>query len=237
MKISKIINKFLFPKTYSSKAYIDHIRRSGGAIGDNCYIFDPKTVSIDLFRPYLLDIGSNVVICAKTTILTHDYSHTVLSEKYNINIGDAKPVKIGNNVFIGIGAMILMGSQIGNNVIIGAQSVVHGVIPDNSVVAGNPAKIICTLDEYYNKRIQNEKKCAIQNVKLAEEKMGRIPTVEEMGDAFAWLYLPRQYETIKKYPEFFTLPGKEKNKFVQDFMRSQPQYDSYEEFIKTIRDK
>lgn len=237
MKISKIINKFLYPKTYSSKAYIDHIRRSGGGIGDNCYIFDPKTVSIDLFRPYLLDIGSNVVICAKTTILTHDYSHTVLSEKYNINIGDAKPVKIGNNVFIGIGAMILMGSQIGNNVIIGAQSVVHGVIPDNSVVAGNPAKIICTLDEYYNKRIQNEKKCAIQNVKLAEEKMGRIPTIEEMGDAFAWLYLPRQYETIKKYPEFFILPGKEKNKFVQDFMRSQPQYDSYEDFIKTIRDK
>ena len=140
-------------------------------------------------------------------------------------------------MFIGIGAMILMGSQIGNNVIIGAQSVVHGVIPDNSVVAGNPAKIICTLDEYYNKRIQNEKKCAIQNVKLAEEKMGRIPTVEEMGDAFAWLYLPRQYETIKKYPEFFILPGKEKNKFVQDFMRSQPKYDSYEEFIKTIRDK
>lgn len=40
--------------------------------------------------------------------------------------------------------------------------------------------------------------------------MGRIPTVEEMGDAFAWLYLPRQYETIKKYPEFFILPGKEK---------------------------
>lgn len=237
MKISKIINKFLYPKTYSSKAYIDHIRRSGGGIGDNCYIFDPKTVSIDLFRPYLLDIGSNVVICAKTTILTHDYSHTVLSEKYNINIGDAKPVKIGNNVFIGIGAMILMGSQIGNNVIIGAQSVVHGVIPDNSVVAGNPAKIICTLDEYYNKRIQNEKKCAIQNVKLAEEKMGRIPTVEEMGDAFAWLYLPRQYETIKKYPEFFILPGKEKNKFVQDFMRSQPKYDSYEDFIKKIRDK
>ena len=94
-----------------------------------------------------------------------------------------------------------------------------------------------TLDEYYNKRIQNEKKCAIQNVKLAEEKMGRIPTVEEMGDAFAWLYLPRQYETIKKYPEFFILPGKEKNKFIQDFMRSQPQYDSYEDFIKTIRDK
>lgn len=133
--------------------------------------------------------------------------------------------------------MILMGSQIGNNVIIGAQSVVHGVIPDNCVVAGNPAKIISTLDEYYRKRVQNEEKCAIQNVKLAEEKMGRIPTIEEMGDAFAWLYLPRKQETIENFPAFFGLPGKDKSKFIQDFMKSQSKYNSYEEFIQTIKDK
>lgn len=45
-----------------------------------------------------------------------------------------------------------MGTQLGNNVIVGAGSVVHGKFPDNVVIAGNPAKIICTLEEHYNNR-------------------------------------------------------------------------------------
>lgn len=235
MGLGKVLNKILYPNTYSSEAYLKHIKNLGGVVGTNCYIFEPKTVNIDLFRPWLLNIGDNVVICAKTTILTHDYSHTVLLHKYGKNIGDAKPVSIGNNVFIGIGTMIVMGTEIGNNVIIGAQSVVHGKIPDNCVVAGNPAKVICTIEEFYNKRIQNEEVCAMQNAKLAKERIGRAPTIEEMGDAFAWLYMPRSEDTFQKFPQFFDLPGNDKKDFKQKFMESKPKYSSYEEFINSLK--
>lgn len=218
MGIVKFVNKILYPIQYSSEAYINHMKNIGVKIGDNCHIFEPKSVNIDLYRPYLLEMGNNVILCAKTTILTHDYSHCVVCGKFGRNIGDAKPVKIGNNVFVGIDAMILMGTEIGSNVIIGAKSVVFGKIPDNCVVAGNPAKIICTIDEFFEKRIKNEVICAKNNVLLAKERLGRYPTIAEMGDAFAWLYLPRTEESIKNYPQFFNLPGQDSEIIKSNFL-------------------
>ena len=53
---------------------------------------------------------------------------------------DGATIEIGDNVFIGMNSIILMGSHIGNNVIIGAGSVVSGNIPDNSVVGGGPSQ-------------------------------------------------------------------------------------------------
>lgn len=57
----------------------------------------------------------------------------------------AKPVKIGNNVWIGMNSTILKGVTIGDNSIIGAGAVIISDVPDNVVMAGNPAKIIKTL--------------------------------------------------------------------------------------------
>lgn len=235
MSIVNFINKIIYPTRYSSDAYIKHMKKLGVKVGSNCHIFEPKSVNIDLYRPYLLELGNNVVLCAKSTILTHDYSHCVVCEKYGRNIGDAKPVKIGNNVFGGIDAMILMGTEIGNNVIIGAKSVVFGKIPDNCVVAGNPAKIICSIDEFYKKRVKNEILCAKTNVTLAKERLGRFPTVIEMGDAFAWLYLPRTEESIQKYPSFFDLPGQKNQMIKEKFLNGISAYDSYESFLEDVK--
>ena len=58
---------------------------------------------------------------------------------------------MGDNVFVGAITTILPGVQIGNNVIIGAGSVVTRSIPDNMVAAGNPAKVICSLEDYKSK--------------------------------------------------------------------------------------
>ena len=57
-------------------------------------------------------------------------------------LGIAKPITIGDNVWVGGNSTIVMGVTIGNNVIIGAGSVVTHDIPDNAVAVGNPAKII-----------------------------------------------------------------------------------------------
>ena len=61
-------------------------------------------------------------------------------------------VRIGNDVFVGAGTIILPGVDIGNRVIIGAGSVVTKSIPDNSIAVGNPAKVIGSYDEYLNKQ-------------------------------------------------------------------------------------
>ena len=58
------------------------------------------------------------------------------------------PISIGDNVFVGMNVTILPGTTVGNGTIIGSGSVVKGTIPDNVVVAGNPAKVIETVQEY-----------------------------------------------------------------------------------------
>lgn len=60
---------------------------------------------------------------------------------------------IGDYVYIGNGAFVMPGVTVGNNVLIAAGSVVTKSIPDNCVVAGNPAKFICTLDEYIERNL------------------------------------------------------------------------------------
>lgn len=63
-------------------------------------------------------------------------------------------ITIGNYVYIGANAVILPGVTIGDNSLIAAGSIVTKSVPSNVVMAGNPAKVICTIDEYYarNKR-------------------------------------------------------------------------------------
>lgn len=93
-----------------------------------------------------LTIENGVVISTDVIILTHDYSCTVglLANDQEIknDIAIFKPVKIDKNTFIGAGAIILPGSRIGKYCIIGAGSVVKGIIEDYSIIIGNPAKKI-----------------------------------------------------------------------------------------------
>jgi maltose O-acetyltransferase len=109
------------------------------AIGQN--IIDPS-------HCWHIEIGDNVVMAPRSHILAHDAS-TGLFTGYT-KVGN---VKIGNNVFIGAGAIILMGVNVGNNVVIGAGSIVTKDIPSNSVAVGNPAKVICSLEDYTKKEM------------------------------------------------------------------------------------
>ena len=65
-------------------------------------------------------------------------------------------IEIGDNVFVGSGVHILYDTKIGNNVIIGTCSVVTHDVPDNSVVAGVPARVIGTFDEFVKKYTEGE---------------------------------------------------------------------------------
>ena len=100
-------------------------------------------VIIDPSHCWHIVIGDNVVLAPRVHILAHDAS-TKLFLKYT----RVENTKIGNNVFVGAGSIVLPGVTIGNNVVIGAGSVVSQDIPDNSVAAGNPARVVKSLHTF-----------------------------------------------------------------------------------------
>lgn len=123
----------------------DILREYGASIGNNVVIWTNK---IDLGHAFLLTIGNNVTI-SDARILLHDAS-TKMALKYS-RVGR---VTIGDNVFIGADSIILPSITIGNNVVVGAGTVVTKDVPDNSVIVGNPGRIIASYDEFINRNKQ-----------------------------------------------------------------------------------
>lgn len=103
-------------------------------------------VILDPAHCWLIEIGDNVTLAPRVHILCHD-----ASTKMFLNYTKIGRVTLGNNVFVGAESVILPGVTVGSNVIVGANSTVTHDVPDNSVVAGSPARVICTLEEYLEK--------------------------------------------------------------------------------------
>lgn len=100
----------------------------------NCCILDVMEVQI----------GDNCMFGPNVQIYTA--THPLEAKARNSGRENAKPISIGNNVWIGGGAIVCPGVTIGNNVVIGAGAVVTKNIPDDVFVGGNPAKIIKEID-------------------------------------------------------------------------------------------
>jgi len=147
-----------------------------GSIGDNCYIEPPLRTNWGKnthfgdgvyanFNLTLVDdadifIGDNVMFGPNVTIATasHPIDPVLRKKGYQYNM----PVYIGNNVWIGAGAIIMRGLKIGENSIIGAGSVVTKDIPPNVIAVGNPCRIMRNISEndkvyyYHDKKIDWE---------------------------------------------------------------------------------
>lgn len=212
------------------KPYVEKLRKKGISVGENTVFVDSRTNTIDVGRPYLLEIGSNSLIGKGVIILTHDYSRTVLRKKFGELIGEGKKTVIGNNVFIGMNAIILMGAHIGNNVIVGAGSVVSGTIPDDVVVAGNPARVVRTIEEHYKIRQKRTLEEAKETVRAFFEKYKRIPTPKEC-DPFWWLFMDRNVNTVKESGVFTKLSADNEDDMLNCFIKSKPKFESFNEFI------
>lgn len=99
--------------------------------------------------------GDSVVIAPNVLITTA--GHPVHPVSRNSGYEYGIPITIGSNVWLGGGVIVLPGVTIGNNVVVGAGSVVTKDIPDNVIAAGNPCKVIRRITEndrkfYYKQR-------------------------------------------------------------------------------------
>lgn len=161
-----IIKKIIKREKYNSDTFIKYLRKAGVDIGEDCKIYAPNKTEIDIQNPYMLTIGNNVKIATETKILTHDFSWCVTSNIDGYITGSVGKVSIGNNVFIGMGAIITRNVTIGDNVIIGAGSIVTHDCESGYVYAGVPAKKIMSIKDYHNKR-KSVKRCKIGSYRVS----------------------------------------------------------------------
>jgi acetyltransferase-like isoleucine patch superfamily enzyme len=91
-----------------------------------------------------LILGDDVLIGPNCTIVTGAYRFDRLDVPLQDQGAVSKGVRIGHRVWIGANSVVLAGAELGDNVIVSAGSVVSGAVPPNSVVLGNPAKVIFT---------------------------------------------------------------------------------------------
>ena len=114
---------------------ITYLRMAGVSIGKKTFI--SLAAKFDAARGRII-VGDKCEITYGSVILSHDGSRKRIDRK----ICSSGITRIGNNVFVGVNAIILPNVTIGDNSIIGAGSVVTKDVPPNVVVAGNPARII-----------------------------------------------------------------------------------------------
>jgi maltose O-acetyltransferase len=124
--------------------YINNLVKNGLRLGKNVWILEG--CFIDPSHCYLISIGDNSILCPNVRLIAHD-----ASTKSILGYSKIGTIKIKENCFIGDSTIILPGVCIGPNSIVGAGSVVTKSVPADIVVAGNPARMISTLDDYLAK--------------------------------------------------------------------------------------
>lgn len=207
-----------------------HIVSGGGAtIGNNVTVYSAKNTTIDETSLQHIFIGDNTQITAGVIILAHDYSYSVLGNIYGELPRQQKDTIIGKNVFIGMNSIILMGSNIGDNVIIGAGSVVSGHIPSNTVCAGNPAKIICSLDQFLVKgrtRFEESARCYYAGIKRKKQDV----TEEDM---IIYRSLFTEKSEMERYIAYGKFCGVENEKIIN--MENYRKYKTFNDFMEDIQ--
>ena len=141
--IKKVANflRARFRKFLLEEKWLDDYVKMGMRIGENVSI--QPGVIIDYSHCWLIKIGNIVTIAPQVYLLAHDAS----TKKIN-NYTKIGSINIEDNVFIGASALILPGVTIGENSIVAAGSVVTKSVSKGSIVAGNPAKEILSLENY-----------------------------------------------------------------------------------------
>ena len=127
---------------------VAYARCEGVIVGEGCRIYSTGFGT----EPFLITIGNRVTITSGVTFLTHDGSGLLAADERGRRF-QYRPIRIGDDVFIGVGSILMPGVVIGNRVLIGAGSVVTRSVPDGLVVAGNPARVLGTFDAFHQRAL------------------------------------------------------------------------------------
>jgi acetyltransferase-like isoleucine patch superfamily enzyme len=231
--LNKIIKKIILREKADSQSFVAYLRKKGATIGENVRFFSPSNTLVDMQAPWLVSIGDNVNVTHGVIILTHDYSWAVLkrfSKSEGAILGAQSPVIIGNNVFIGMNAIITRGVTIGDNVVIGAGSVVTHDCQSNSVYAGNPARRIMSLDEYLAKREQCQFEEARKMALAYKEHFGVEPGQEIFSEYFMLFCGSDNAASVPAFKSQMET-GANYSETVQYMNTHKPMFDSYEAFL------
>lgn len=225
------IKNIILGKRSSSKRYIEYLRSIGIKIGNDVLVYVPSKTLIDEQYPWMITIGNHVRITEGVKILTHDYSWCVMKNYFGGILGASGTVEIGDNVFIGMNAVIERNVKIGNNVIIGAGSVVVKDCEDNGIYAGVPAKRLMDLDTFFEKRnekqVEEAKKLAINYY----ERYGTKPTKDIFHEYFMLFEDSNSVKEQKDFNNKLKLCNTEM-KSLEYMNKHKPRFSSYKEFMK-----
>lgn len=129
---------------------------------------------------WLISIGDDVTLSNKVQILAHDDTTRIYT-----GYGRIGRVLIGNRVFVGANTTILMNTKIGNDVIIGAGSVVTKDVPDDSVVVGNPVRVIGKTSEFIDREKDRMKQCVCYDKSYSYYHSVGLEKKKEMQEFFS----------------------------------------------------
>ena len=152
MELKRLIQKLKL-RYGSQETVIRTLRAMGVRIGERCRIYTSSFGS----EPWLIRIGNHVCISNDVTFVNHTLTWP-FQDKYESLTSFGK-IEILDNCQIGVRVTILPNVTIGPNSLVGACSVVTKDVPPNVVVAGNPARVLCTMEEY-------EKKCVARHIDI-----------------------------------------------------------------------
>lgn len=131
------------------KNTVKYARRIGVTVGEKTTI--APTVSFSS-EPYLISIGNNVQIADHVSFNTHGGGHVV--RRFIPNFDMFGKVCVCDHVYIGCNSIILPGVTIGEGALVAAGSVVTKSVKSGMVIGGNPAKVICTVDDFIKKNLK-----------------------------------------------------------------------------------
>lgn len=226
--LRNIFYRIVYRERATPRTYIKFLKKKCLFFGDNVFFVNTHKTYIDKDALQFIHIGNYCQILSGVTVLAHDESYSVCGLAYGDYPRAQKKTVIGDNVFIGMNSIILMGSNIGNNVIIGAGSIVSGEIESNSVYAGNPAKKIMSLDDYYKRHFDSFADSAYLYIKTFINYNNRIPSIEECH-VYSLLFKDEIKNEYNKWPEA--------NKKVSETNKNRKKYYSVEEFLEEYENK
>lgn len=147
--IGKIFHKFLMRFDYKNEnTEIDLLKGKGLIIGEHTIVHSINC--FDTVYPWLIEVGDHCLISTDVKIIAHDSSTNRIG-----GVTKVGRVTIGDHVYLGQGVTVLCNVNIGNNVVVGAKSLVNRDLPSEGVYAGNQVRYICSIEEFDQKHIHN----------------------------------------------------------------------------------